>query len=221
MATDADICNLALGFLGDRGTVSSIDPPEGSIQAGHCQRFYPIARDTLLQDRNWGFATRRAQPAGLEVEIGQWFYEYALPADTLDVIAVVPSESVVDYSALLYQGAVFSEVVAKLQAQPYTVESADDGTPIIYTNQPEATILYVVRVTDTDRFTPMFVNALARLLASYLAGPVIKGDAGVKESINQLRMFQMMFAKADTKDANQNTTHDSIDYIPSGIQARS
>lgn len=218
--TEVDICNLALGYLGDRGTVASINPPEGSIQAGHCQRFYPLARDTLVQERNWSFATRRATPAGLEVNVGEWMYEYALPANTLDIIAVIPSESVIDYSALLYQGAVLSEVVAKLQPQPYTQESADDGTPIIYTNQADATILYVIRVTDTNRFTPLFINALARLLASYLAGPIIKGDAGIKESANQLKMFNLMFSHADVKDANQNTTQASADYIPSGIQAR-
>ncbi len=49
MPSVVDLCNLALAYLGDDATVASIDPPEGSAQAEHCQRFYPIARDTLLQ----------------------------------------------------------------------------------------------------------------------------------------------------------------------------
>ena len=49
MASEVDICNLALGHLGDNATVASLNPPEGSVQAQHCARFYPIARDALLE----------------------------------------------------------------------------------------------------------------------------------------------------------------------------
>ena len=59
MASDVDICNLALSFLGDDANVSSISPPEGSQQSEHCARFYPIARDGLLQMHNWNWASRR------------------------------------------------------------------------------------------------------------------------------------------------------------------
>jgi hypothetical protein len=60
MATEVDICNLALGHLGDNATVASLTPPEGSAQAEHAARFYPISRDTLLESHAWNFATRRA-----------------------------------------------------------------------------------------------------------------------------------------------------------------
>ena len=60
MASEVEICNLALSHLGDTATVASSDPPEGSAQAEHCARFYPIARDALLEMQNWKFATRRA-----------------------------------------------------------------------------------------------------------------------------------------------------------------
>ena len=65
MASEVDICNLALAHLGDSATVASINPPEGSAQAEMCQRFYPIARDSLLEMHNWGFATRRKALAQL------------------------------------------------------------------------------------------------------------------------------------------------------------
>ena len=38
MASEVDICNLALAHLGDAATVSSINPPEGSIQAAMVER---------------------------------------------------------------------------------------------------------------------------------------------------------------------------------------
>ena len=51
MASAVDICNLALSHLGDTATVASLDPPEGSAQAEHCARFYPVARDALVRGR--------------------------------------------------------------------------------------------------------------------------------------------------------------------------
>ena len=60
MATEVDICNLALAHLGDDATIASIKPPEGSAQAEKAARFYPIARDTLLDMHTWNFAMKRA-----------------------------------------------------------------------------------------------------------------------------------------------------------------
>ena len=64
MASEVEICNLALAHLGDEATVASIDPPEGSAQAEHCQRFYPVSRNSLLEMHDWAFATKRATLAG-------------------------------------------------------------------------------------------------------------------------------------------------------------
>ena len=68
MSSVIDICNLALSHLGDTATVASIDPPEGSAQAEHCSRFYPVARDAMLELFNWKFATRRATLALLTAD---------------------------------------------------------------------------------------------------------------------------------------------------------
>ena len=78
MASEVEICNLALARLGDAATVVSIDPPEGSAQAEHCAMFYPMARDTLLAQHPWGFAQRRVRPARLAAG-------YLLPDDCLCV----------------------------------------------------------------------------------------------------------------------------------------
>ena len=45
MATEVDICNIALAHLGDDATIASLSPPEGSAQAEKAARFYPIARN--------------------------------------------------------------------------------------------------------------------------------------------------------------------------------
>ena len=60
MASVADICNMALGHLGDSATVASIDPPEGSAQAEHCARFYPMVRDARARAKAAGKSSVRS-----------------------------------------------------------------------------------------------------------------------------------------------------------------
>ncbi|CAK0775884.1 conserved hypothetical protein [Gammaproteobacteria bacterium] len=55
MATVVDICNLALGNLGS-ASIESVD--DGSIEAKYCSRYYPVARDALLEMHNWSFVNR-------------------------------------------------------------------------------------------------------------------------------------------------------------------
>ena len=89
MASEVDICNLALARLGDNATVASIDPPEGSAQAEHCARFYAIARDSLLEMHAWKFATRRVQLAKLTVPSWDWSFAYAEPTGALKLLGVL------------------------------------------------------------------------------------------------------------------------------------
>lgn len=186
MPSVVDICNLALSHLGDTGTVASIDPPEGSAQSEHCARFYPIARDTMLEMHPWNFATRRATLALLDVPTWTWEYAYSLPSNTVKVLSVLPSH-----------------VDDDLESEPYETEAGADGSLVIRTNLAEATVRYTMRVEDPTRFSPLFTEALTRLLAAYLAGPVIKGDAGRKAGLAQMQLFQQMASRAMVSDANQ------------------
>jgi len=186
MASEVDICNLALAHLGDNATIASIDPPEGSAQAEHCARFYPVARDALLELHDWKFATRRAALAELDVDSWNWVYAYAQPSGVLRLLAVLPITA-----------------SPEAESQPYDTENTGDGTPLILTNLEDATLRYTALVTDTTKFSPLFVDALAWLLASYLAGPVLKGDAGKAEAKACYATFRAVLAQATTSDANQ------------------
>lgn len=192
MASEVDICNLALGHLGDSATVASLDPPEGSAQAEHCARFYPIARDSLLEMHAWGFATRRVQLAVLESNVQQWAYCYAQPNGVLNILALLPSSAHDDYSA----GGGYTP-------QASSCEVDENGAAVIYTNQAHALLRYTGLVTDTTRFSPLFVAALAWHLASMLAGPVIKGDAGAAEAKRCAGMMRAYLSQAMVSDAGQ------------------
>jgi hypothetical protein len=58
-------------------------------------------------------------------------------------------------------------------------------------------------VTDTTKFTPLFVTTLSHLLASYLAGPLLKGEVGREVSTQHYKMAVEWLARAEGSDANQ------------------
>lgn len=186
MASEIDVCNLALAHLGDDATVASIDPPEGSAQAEHCARFYPIARDTLLESHNWKFATRRATLAQLDVESFNWAFAYAEPNNALRIVSILPADAVITD-----------------EGEEFETVGDDAGRSLIFTDLEDATAIYTTVVTDTTKFPPLFIDALARLLASYLAGPVLKGDVGKAEAKAQFQAFRMALNLAIVSDANQ------------------
>ncbi|WP_059413445.1 hypothetical protein [Cupriavidus basilensis] len=216
MASEVDICNMALSRLGDQATVSSIDPPEGSPQAGHCAQWYPICRDLLLEMHAWSFATTRVALALLNSDWPSWRFTYAVPADCIKPWAVLPPDALSDYAVRFPTADVGffplpeDRVVgagAAYVPQDFSVESADDGTTVIYTNQENAILRYTKQVTDPTKFTPLFVDAFGWLLASYLAGPIIKGDAGAQAAQTAYQAFQGALSRATTSNANsrQNT----------------
>lgn len=201
MASEVDVCNLALARLGDNATVASIDPPEGSAQAEHCARFYAIARDSLLEMHAWKFATRRVQLAKLTVPSWDWSFAYAEPTGALKLLGVLSATASNDD-----------------ETHPYEAESDTNGTAIILTNQEGASLRFVARVTDTTKFSPLFVDALAWLLASYLAGPVLKGDAGAAMAKACLQSFLLAFSNAKVSDANQRRVRS--EHTPDWVAGR-
>lgn len=189
MASEVEVCNLALSHLGDRATVASIDPPEGSAQAEHCARYYPIARDSLLEMARPGFATRRAALAALVDVPDAWQFAYTRPADALAIVAVVAPEQTDDFG----------------DPSPFVCELDANGDGVIYTNVEQAQVRYIARVEDTSRFSPLFVIALSWHLASMLAGPILKGDAGAAEGKRCEQMMMGFLARFSASDASQRS----------------
>lgn len=211
MASVADICNLALSHLGDAAEVATIDPPDGSIQSAHCARFYPIARNALLEMHPWTFATKRVALAAVDNPYeDDWAYAYALPSTCIRPLA------------LLLPGT--SERLLSLETDagtfPYLVEAAENGSLVLYTNVEGAYLRYIDLVTNTTRFTPLFVVCLSRLLASYLAGPILKGESGAKMAAEQLRRFESEYTRAGVRDANRGKRDTRATFRPSWLAAR-
>lgn len=228
MASEVTICNTALGYLGDTAEIASLN--EASTQAQLCKKFYAPARDALLEMAAWGFATTRAALAEIDGSWQkQWQHAYAMPNNVMNVLAVLPSDAPGDTEVNISSwpgvngpvGASWPLGYAPVPGaivytpQPYTIELGPDGTEIILTNQESALLRYTMSVTNTTLFSPLFTLALGRLLASMLAGPILKGDAGAAEATRQYKIFQVIEAQAEASDANQvyTKTEASVSWI--------
>jgi hypothetical protein len=226
MASEVDICNLALGHLGDNATVASINPPEGSAQAEHCQRFYPIARDSLLEMSNWNFSMKRAVLAQVEQPWSEWKYAYAMPSDVVNPVSVIPIDAYDDYATRFnpsetpYWAHNYSPVTAagRYVPQPYSIETDTVGNSVIYTNIENAVLRYSAKVTDPTKFSSLFTVTLSWHLASMLAGPIIKGDQGAAEAKRCAQMMAGFMQQAEASDANQRSVH--VDHIVSWTSGR-
>lgn len=209
------ICNLALSNIGESAKVTSIDPSDGSAQATHCARFYPIARDSLLEMKAWSFASRRATLTQVEHTLKEWDYAYALPSDVLSVTAVQGAENADDYAfgagtpMLQWPGS----VTGQYTPQPYVIEQDADGAKVLYTDVQNAVIRYTARVTDTLHYPSAFKVALSWHLAGMLAGPIVKGDMGAAEAKRCQAMMAQFMSKADTNDAVQRKINPEH-YVP-------
>lgn len=185
MASAIDIVNLALAHLGENPTVSSISPPEGSAHAEKCARFYPIARDIALEMRNWPFALKRVVLASVTSDSDAWTFKYAKPSDCLRPVSVLPPGTIDE----------------NMDTADFMVEG-----DYIYTNVEEASLRYLFKLTDTTKFTPLFVTSVSWLLASYLAGAICE-DKQVKNWCYQ--MFQTEIALGAQSAANASQTTDT------------
>lgn len=197
MASVVQLCNMALSHIGSDARVSSISPPDGSVEAGHCATFYDLARTELLEPGNWAFALRRAALAEVTNPSTVWAYAYAKPSNCLRALRILrPSIA----AAVLTRNLAFEPHTDDRGGAAFDVEG-----DVILTNEPDAVLLYVQDVTDSTKFPASFTSALSYLLASYLAGPIIKGNEGVRVG-DAMRQRAMTLADiAATASANASS----------------
>lgn len=214
MASEVEIANLALAHLGDSATVASLSPPEGSAQAERCARFYPLARDVMQEDFVWSFCIRRKTLALVaNWSSGKWAYAYAAPSEMIRPISVSHPDASSDQV----------DVTGARPGAPFQLESLDTGAVVILTNQPDAELRYTVKVVDSTKFSAQFVDALSWRLASMLAGPILKGDAGIKMTQSCLQIAMSIGGDAAVKNANSSQEErgqGGRGYVPSSIGVR-
>lgn len=148
MATEVQICNLALSQVGaERITSLSDQTKEGRL----CNDIYEICRDFVLVSHPWNFATKRVA-LGLTagVPVFGLSKEFQLPNDCLRVVETEYDE---------------------FEGFEYKIESGK-----LYCDESSIKIEYIQQVADTSKFSAAFVDALSYHLASKLAYPLVQSN---------------------------------------------
>jgi hypothetical protein len=187
---------MALSHIGSDARVSSINPPDGSAEAGHCATFFDQVRTELLEPGAWAFSLKRSALAQVTNISDAWLFAYAKPSDCLRPVRVLRAGAGDDA-----QGANF-------------ILEGD----ALFSNEEDAVLLYARDVTDTTKFTASFTGAFAYLLAAYVAGPIIKGSEGMRVS-DAMRQRAMSLAEASAA-ALANASQDDTEFTAGSLAAR-
>jgi hypothetical protein len=207
---------MALAHVGADTAVASISPPDGSIEAGHCARFYPLARAEMLEDHTWTWGKARAALAETTNASDVWGYAYVLPSDCLSPVRVLQQAVFYDFVVQPYPTAVSAD-----EMQQWTERGSADFEvegQVLYTHEPDAVLLYTRDITDTTKFSMKSVVALSYLLASYLAGPIIKGEPGATAAAKFRQAYDVKKGSAAAGDANGSS--ERAEHIPDFIRVR-
>ena len=184
MATNVEsIVNQALFAARQQRRIADIY--EGSAEAQIAIELYGQARDELLDLRDWSFSRRTEPlallkgppPAGGYTPITPWsniypvpgfLYEYAYPADCLDVRAVIaPPGAMPDTDPLPALWRVDNDQTPNVSGTPPVAS----GPParVLYCNTTNALIVYRAQITDPGLFDTGFTASLVAALAKKFA----------------------------------------------------
>lgn len=143
MATEVDICNLALSRAQVTDFIHALE--EDRPSANVARVLYPQHRDALLALAPWPFTTRRATLAALVgEERAGWAYVFGLPVDCLVARDLNPRA-------------------------PFRLEDDGTGIRVLLANVKTPELIYTASVTNPDMFHPLFRDALIWNLAADFA----------------------------------------------------
>lgn len=158
MASKTEICNLALGHLGQSLTIANVDTEAGKVPAAF-RRVYEIELKTMMESFPWPFATKFVTLGLVEEEpTDEWDYSYRMPSDCLQfrrIMSGVRNDT-------------------RATRVPYKIGQDTQGD-LIYTDEVDAECEYTVRVTDENRYPSSFRKALALALALAMLPQMVKG----------------------------------------------
>lgn len=144
------IYNKALAHVG-AGRLTSVDDENNRAEV--CNDMYEFALDACLEAREWSFATRRIKALPNQLATPPWGFNFAynLPNQFISILEVRNGRN--------------NDVI-------WVVEGDH-----IFATEHAVDIRYVTRVTDTNKFTATFVNALAYKLAAEICIPLTENSA--------------------------------------------
>ncbi len=154
--SEVTICNQALTALGsasglNTGFITSLQ--DNTREAQLCALWYPSARDAVLHDGAWTFATKRAALVA-DATAPEWGYStrFLLPTDVFHVF----------------------EMYEDPEDPNPSIKRWEIEGDYLLADLEKVWIRYITRVEDTTRYRPLFTQALVYRLAMELAIPIVQ-----------------------------------------------
>jgi hypothetical protein len=178
MASKIQIINGALRKLGVSRIGSLTEESEAARIAADT---YDIMLDEVLADAPWDFAKRRQElSANATSPLFGFDNAFDLPSDPY-CLRPLEIENLTEYL--------------------WTVE----GRQIITSHEAPLQLIYIARITDSEQYSPKFIEAFQARLAAEWAEPLIR-QTGVQE--NMLQFYASKIAGAKAVEAGQTGLHE-------------
>lgn len=159
------ICNMAILHVGGN-KISSIN--DDSVEARICEVHYEQSRDKVLEDKDWTFATTRAEIAQNAVDpVFGYQSSFTLPSDCIRVIEAWDSAD---------------DMLFRDRSNPLEWEKEENN--ISADSQGSLFIRYIKRIETASRFSAGFVDALSLHLAFKLAVPIAQSRSLQTDMMN-------------------------------------
>lgn len=240
MVAEVDIANRALSQVGTRSTIASLS--EISNEADAVNLWFGALRDELLRTAPWNCAKNTDYLSVLKSAPGTpensdstatqwvkatmppppWAYSYGYPQDCLRPLWVIPqiataafpdgipiTTAVTGGSPSFWNGPAIKFAVAIDQ------DAGGNDMRVILTNQPDAILTYIKRVTNPDVWDQSFDQAFVAALAGRLTF-ALTGDK--KLANMKLSEANIYIEAARVADGNEGLTIN--DHTPDWIRVR-
>ena len=192
MSIRVDVCNFALGALGE-SEINSIE--DDSDKARTLKSFYYIARDAVLEEGEWTFATRRFLPAkSTTVPEWGWAFVFVIPTDIIRLAEVDRNMS--SLTSL-------RDTSLPPNPIPHTVEFVNGVGEAILCNEDPIFCKGVRRIEDEGIYSPLFVEAFSLKLA-YLAALPITSSVQIQQTV--MGLYGHAIRTAKPRNGMQGTT---------------
>lgn len=167
MASDIEICNLALSSLG-ADLIRAFD--DSSKRARVCKVQYAPLRDLLISQYDWSFARKFATlRAAVDVDSTNFGVAYDIPADCLRPLDILPEG---------------------------TNQRWEIAGSYLYTPVTEPILRYTAKGIGTGMYTASFIDALASELAFRIA-PAIRQNDRIEAGFAQKAKLALLLAQEE------------------------
>lgn len=227
-------CNLALNEIGNRTTISSINPSDGSTAANVASLFYVPKTQALLRAAHWDFCRKTLVLTQLKAVIvnGQissnppqqpFLYEYAWPPDCLKARFIMPTVPLQPAGVPLTTGDMAATPNFNLTTRvPFVVgtDADQNGNPIkvILTNLPNAQLVYTADYSQAcDLWDPLFLSAETATLGAYFINALARNKEEMSQQIG-IAKTALDTARAQNASEGLPTANINVDWLQARYQ---